>query len=185
MSIQTHQAKIQQYDPLLMQDIQRIVLFLILTPNSHQLSPNWTRRITTEHVLIQSSHSSRKQRSNTEYPCPIIIISILSQKYFLKPPQLVVSIRIQPLLIKSTRARRIPDDRTVKRDFWLQDPLLNPRFEPFDGWESLEKTLTWFLFRGNAPINWVRKWKNTQSWGKWGHKKNIEARLDFCDRRTN
>ena len=162
-----------------MQDIQRIVLFLILTPNSHQLSPNWTRRITTEHVLIQSSHSSRKQRSNTEYPCPIIIISILSQKYFPKAPELVVSIRIQPLLIKSTRARRIPDDWTAKRDSWLQDPLLNPRFEPFDGWESLEKIVPWFLFRGNAPINRVRKWKNTPTWKVSSHKKKYWCQVGF------
>ena len=73
-NIETHvdsdsPSKTQQYDPLLMQDIQRIVLFLILTPNSHQLSPNWTRRITTERSYsIQSFKSQAKKQHRISLP---------------------------------------------------------------------------------------------------------------------
>ena len=51
--------------------------------------------------------------------------------------------------------------------------------------KSLQKSVPRFLFRGNAPINWVRKWKNTPTWKVSSHKKKIEARLDLRHRRTN
>ena len=75
--------------------------------------------------------------------------------------------------------------RRLHSQTWFRQSQImwtEPWAEPFDGWESLEKILTRNLFGGNAPINWVRKWKNTQSCRKTGHKKKYWGKVGFASR---
>ena len=130
--------------------------------------------------LIQLQVASKEATQNI---LALLLSSPFSLKnIFPKAPELVVSDRFQQFIgIVNAYCKSL---RRLHSQTWFRQSQImwtEPWAEPFDGWESLEKTLTWFLFGGNAPINWVRKWKNTQSWGKWGHKKNIDARLDLCD----